>query len=399
MCVPHCPTYAKAHDENESPRGRITLIRAVASGDLTPTPTLKSHLQHCLTCRACERVCPSGVQYGLLIDGARRILQEREPEPAPRVIQWWLSAVRHKRMLRTAGRLALTYQRSGLQRLARGSGLLRGALRRMDDQLPRMSAPQTHREHYPAQGPEQGRIALFTGCIAGVFDPTTVQASLNVLTRLGFSVSAPKTQGCCGALHLHEGRADEAAAMARENLAAFSEPVDAIIFLASGCGATLKEYPIWLPLSGDPPAVETQAFAERIMDINRFLVEARWPEDARIEPLWARVAVHDPCSLRNVLRAHEHPYRLLKRIPEVELFALPENDRCCGAAGSYMLTQPELANSFAADKIAHLKRLAPDVLVTSNIGCALHLAAAARSAGLEIEVTHPVVLLERQLGG
>lgn len=392
MCLPHCPTYHLTRDEAESPRGRIALIQGVLSGRLEQTPRLEAHLDHCLGCRACEAVCPSGVAYGEIIDGARAALAEQRP-PAPRwrrlAWHWTTGVIADRRRLYRAARLLRLYQRSGLQQLARLTGLTRrGTLGRLDALLPPLPAPCAWPSQLPAQAEPRGEVGLFLGCVSDVADRATLDAAAQLLTRLGYRVHVPAAQTCCGALHLHNGDPATARTLAQRNSAAFkAHTLEAIITVASGCGATLAEY----------PAQDGAALGAPVRDISTLLNTLDWPEELRFAPLHKKVAVQDPCTLTHVLRQNQAPYSLLARIPQIELIALPDNRRCCGAAGSYLLTQPAMAEKLRDEKIAALKASGAEILLTSNIGCALHLRAGLRAAGMEIEVMHPVALLARQL--
>jgi len=401
LCLPHCPTYRKTLDEGDSPRGRIALMQALAAGRLPAGGRLAFHLDRCLVCRACERACPSGVRYGPLIDASRALLAAtREDSPRGRSI-WlrnrllsWIAAGqgRHNQ----AARLLHMYSASGLRRLARRSGLLRGLrLDRLDALLPGQPATTRRRLHYyPPRGREQGQVALFTGCMMDLFTPDALDASIRLLTRAGYGVHLPPGQGCCGALHLHAGDLAEAGVLARRNLAAFNAlRPDAVLYTASGCGATLRDYTVW------PMSEAGAGFTAPVLDVTRFLADLAWPADVSFTPLARRVAIQDPCLQRNVLRDVTPPYRLLERIPGLEIIALPGNEYCCGAAGAYMLEQPELSDELRTDKLDALQRCGAEILVSSNIGCAIHLAAGLRLAGRDVEVVHPVCLLERQLEG
>lgn len=397
LCLPHCPTYRLTRDEAESPRGRIALMRALVHGDLPIGPHLEAHLDRCLDCRACEAVCPSLVPYGRLLDGARAVIEINRPRPWRQRLARWLGLdwlIGHRAHLRFLVRILWLYQVSGMQALLRASGLLRlvgiGAL---EARLPRLPRPRRWRASYPAYGQQRGRVALFTGCISEAADADTLAATIRVLTRLGYTVQVPATQGCCGALHRHTGEPDKARDLMRANLAAF-EPaaVDAILFTASGCGAMLAEYAALVP---DEP--RARLFSTLVMDASQFLATIDWPPELTPRPLAQRIVVHDPCTLRNVLHRQDPPYALLARIPGANPQPLADNQFCCGAGGLYQITQPALAARLLADKLAHLRAGGADILVTSNIGCALHLAYGIRAAGLAIEVTHPVALLERQL--
>ena len=401
LCLPHCPTYLKTRDEGESPRGRIALMHALAGGELELSARLEQHLDRCLACRACEAVCPSGVPYGELIDATRAEIERRRPRPWPQRLARRIALdglIARKPMLRAAGNLLRAYQRVGLQRLLQRSGMLRRlGVERLEALLPALPPRPHWRDYYPPRGELRGRVALFTGCITELADAPTLQAAISVLTGLGMGVHVPRDQVCCGALHLHNGAPEQACRLAARNLAAFgSLDVDAVVSVASGCGAQLREYDRLM--RGYAPGPDAVArFSRSVRDISEFLAGLAWPSEIEIKPLPVRVAVHDPCSLTHVMRRQHDPYTLLGRIPGVELIPLPDNARCCGAAGSYLLTQPGMAQALLEDKIARLRALAPAILVTSNVGCALHLAAGIRQAGIAIEVLHPVVLLERQL--
>ncbi|MBI2779647.1 MAG: (Fe-S)-binding protein [Gammaproteobacteria bacterium] len=392
LCLPHCPTYTKTRNEGESPRGRIALIEGLAGGRLALTPRLEAHLASCLTCRACEDVCPSGVHYGTIIDAGRALIKSQREQSTREAAMYGL--ISRKPLLRFAARLLRFYQRSGLQRLARVSGLARLAgTGRLDALLPPLPPAPAWQDYYPPRGEKRGTVALFTGCVAEVMDTATLSAAIRLLTTCGYGVHVPRTQACCGALHLHNGQPAQARQLAEKNLAAFAAlKVDAVISAASGCGAQLAEYD---QLIADDQ--RTRSFAHSVQDISQFLAGIAWPEDITFSPLLKRVAVHDPCSLRHVLHQQAHPYTLLRHIPGIELIPLPGNAQCCGAAGAYMITQPALADSLRNDKLEALKAAGAEILVSSNLGCALHLAAGLRESGTDVEVIHPVTLLERQM--
>jgi glycolate oxidase iron-sulfur subunit len=389
LCLPHCPTYAKTRNEAESPRGRISLMKALATGDLPLTPTLQQHLDNCLLCRACENKCPSGVNYGALMDATRNSLAPPASVKTTFVSLDQLATDRTQRQ--RLGRGLALLENTGLRALGRGLGITKLlGMDRLEQLAPKMRAPHPWQNYYPAINEKRGDVALFTGCFTELFDQQTLDAAIKVLTHLGYGVFVPATQTCCGALHWHKGDGDRARQLAEQNRAAFAElNISAIISTATGCGAHLGEYD--RILNGD------KSLALQVRDINRFLNEIEWPATIKLQPLAQRAAVHDPCSLVNVLKGAQHPYQLLAKIQQLDITPLPGNNRCCGAAGSYMLDHPAMADSLRDDKIAALCELKPDLLVTSNIGCAMHLAAGARQSGLTLEVVHPVMLLARQI--
>ena len=389
LCLPHCPTYRKTGDENESPRGRVVLMRALASGALPASARLAAHLSKCLGCRACERVCPSGVRYGQLIEAGRTLLHTQQPAAWPTRLGLGLSA--RPRLLEGIGAALRVYQRSGLQRLVRASGLLRWLrVQQLESLLPALPAALPRDAFHPAEGARRGCVALFLGCVARVLDTETLAAAIRLLTRLGFDVTVPHAQTCCGALHREAGKPEQASALARLNLDAFrAAGVQTVITVASGCGAVLADAG-----SSDDTGAQRRL---RILDIHQFLADIALPESMTLAPLPVTIAVQDPCSLRNALRAEQTVYALLGRIPAARIVPLAENHLCCGGAGAYPWRQPEMAGRLRADKLAHLQQLQPAVLATANLGCALHLRAGLRAQGLHIEVLHPLVLFERQL--
>lgn len=385
MCLPHCPTYGLSHNEAESPRGRISLMLAVARGQLEPDAGLRGHLERCLGCRACEAMCPSLVPYGRLLRNTREYLHSHEHSRLADT----LATPARRTLLRGALRL---FQASGLQRVTQQLHLLgHSAAGRLVQGLPATTAAPALPEFTPAQGKERGQVALFTGCTGDLLQRGLLHDARRLLSALGYAVHVPPQQGCCGALHVQQGDGASARRLARQNLAAFPAAAEAIISVASGCGALLHEY--------DQLLEDEQAagFAQRVVDINAFLAGVEWPENLMLRPLAQKVAVHESCTLRNVLHGQKTLYTLLRRIPQLEVVELPHNDRCCGAAGSYLIEQPAAADALRADKIAATAVLQPQWLASANIGCAMHLAAGLREAGLAVEVVHPVSLLARQL--
>ncbi len=402
FCVPHCPTYAQSLDEAESPRGRITLMKGLATGDLPLDDAGLAHLDHCLGCRACEFVCPSQVPYGQLIDTVREVTEPQRPTTLAqrKARQLAFATVASRRRLRSAMALLRLYQRSGVQRAVRGSGVLRLLdLERLESQLPKLPPAPRWQPVYPARGTQRGAVALFTGCLSETFDRTALEAVIQVLTTTGFAVHVSDQQQCCGALHQHNGEPHEALRLARANLDAFAalpEPVDAIIDIVSGCGAQLHDY-AGLDWPDEADRARAAAFSAQVRDISRFLVESEALKGHTLRPLDGAVAIHDPCSLTWVLREPHFPHQLLRAIPGIELAPLPNNAHCCGAGGAHLLTHPEQAARLRASKLEPLMAQPPAWLATSNTGCALHLAAGLREAGLPTEVVHPITLIARQL--
>lgn len=384
------------HDESESPRGRLSLMLALAKAELPLSDKLELHLARCLGCRACEKVCPSYVSYGLAIDSARALIEaKRKPSapPAARSVSLLHWLVEQPGRARVLEKILWWYQRSGLQWLLRTSRALKlSGFAELEANLTSPSTPTVAGGNNQARGISKNMVTFFTGCLTRITDRPALDSAIRILNRLGYEVHVPTDQGCCGALHLHSGLPEITAGFIDRNIKAFAGDTGPILCAASGCTATLCEYARYR--ENDKSA---GLFSSRVMDLNQFLAGLAGFPDIAFRPLHKRIAVHDPCSLTNVLRQENRPYELLARIPGAEIIPLPENSLCCGAAGTYHLTQTRIARQLRAPKIDHLRRMAPDILVTSNSGCAMYLAAGIREAGLAIEVMHPVVLLERQL--
>jgi glycolate oxidase iron-sulfur subunit len=399
MCLSVCPTYRQHRMEAESPRGRIALARALAEGWLADSANLERHLDHCLNCLACERICPANVRYGRIIDAAHALVEEGSAHGAAagarRWDRWMAWLMRGRRRLSVAGRLLAFYQGSGLQRLSRATPVLSWfGLARSDRMLPPVSWRQGWKPWYRAPGTERARVALFTGCMANVVDRPTLEAGIRVLNRLGVSVHVPAAQTCCGAIDLHGGRRHEFRQSAFRNVDAFAPlPVDAVLTMASGCGAVLARYGDAEDL--DEEAREAWRAGPAVLDISEYLSGLEWPESAVPSPLPRRVALHTPCTLENVLRRADAPGRLLRRIPGIMLTDKDQGAGCCGAAGTHMFTDPDTAEHLRDAALAGLASEQAEIIATSNIGCALHLAAGLKARGRPVEVVHPVVLLDR----
>jgi glycolate oxidase iron-sulfur subunit len=431
LCLPHCPTYRVTQSEADSPRGRIALMNGVAGGRIPMNERFVLHIDRCLTCRACESVCPNHVRFGQLIDETRAIMASPS-KPVGGSAQtrksWFRRWVEHEIIgkptridaLRTPLRF---YQRSGMQKLVRKYGLLgKTRLTLLEAQLPRIDKPYSlpgrpnltgsWQAVYPATGQSRGEVGLFLGCVARLTDIATLNAAIVVLNRLGYTVHVPPAQTCCGALHQHSGDRQAAAQLAHQNISAFDGlNLEAIISTASGCGVQLAEYPILPPSPRskesapeleagngyDGDTLPSKRFSTKVMDISAFLAVAEGWDEIKLAPLTYRISVHEPCSLRNVLRGSASSYALLARIPGAQIAPLAGNDQCCGAAGTYFLDQPEMAKALLHDKIAALNASGARYLATSNVGCAMYIASALREAGSGIEVLHPVTLIARQM--
>lgn len=396
LCLPHCPTYRKTLDEADSPRGRIMLMGAVLNGDLILDEKALPHIDLCLGCRACESVCPNKVAYGKLIDDVKVSVFPRNfsGRLSARVRQWLLGAMVVSPVgLNILGRLVRVWQRLGLRsvfRVSHALNLMRVA--HLEKMLPEVPEQAGMKVVYTPERRLVGNVSLFQGCVARVLDRQTLNATVFLLNRLGYEVRIPREQTCCGALHGSMGDRSVVEGLVRRNVAAFHDAGDTeIIVTASGCAVSMREYSR-LPVDG------AVGMGERVRELGEFLVGVEEALVRELRPLDECIAVHEPCTLRNVQHGGAAAYRLLRLIPKLSVLELGGNDQCCGAAGAYHLDQPAMAAQLVADKVDAVRASGVRIIATSNFGCGLQIGAAARAAGLEVELVHPVVLLARQMG-
>ena len=386
MCIPHCPTYSLVQNENESPRGRLVLGKALLSGLVTENENLLEHIDHCLLCRNCENNCPSGVKFGAFMDGLRSSLTHSKKSEHDFVKV--LTDPQHRKSLNKQLWLG---QKSGV--LSLGKAVLGNSHKRIINSLPTVQRFQQLDKHYPADGTEQSRIMLFTGCNSELLGNSLVLTAIKLLTRLGISVDIPEQQECCGGLSRHHGDANKAAELEEKNIEAFSHQQNIpILTLASGCGASLLDYH-----SLNNGNALAGSFASRVTDINHFLVQHLETRQAAFRQLDKKVVLHTPCSLKNVMHQDMAIATLIKMVPGLTLSNINGQRGCCGAAGTYMYEQPDFADRLRDPVIADLAKQQADILVTTNIGCAMHIQAGLKLAGIKLEILHPVELLERQL--
>ncbi|MEM7411259.1 MAG: heterodisulfide reductase-related iron-sulfur binding cluster [Myxococcota bacterium] len=389
LCLTSCPTYRATGRESSSPRGRIYLMRGIAEQRVPLGELARDEAHLCLGCRACETACPSGVQYGAMLERTReevRLAGLREDWPA-RIERFLLRhLVPHRARLGLAFDLLAFAQRLGLDRAV--GAMLPPRLREAQALLPRVPSRAERRTpptRIPAQGQQRGRVGFLRGCVMSEAFADINAATLRVLARNGLEVVVPDDQGCCGALQAHAGDRDTAVALARVNLGAFAE-VDTVVTNSAGCGAALCDAGHWMPGEGEP-------LAKKSRDVCAVLDEVGLrPPDRRIE---ARVCYDDPCHLVHGQRVADAPRRLLAQIPGLRLTEHAEPTACCGAAGTYNLTQPEMSQAVLARKMDALAAADPDLIVTGNPGCLMQLRAGATARGLRAEVLHPVELLDR----
>ncbi|HEX5122184.1 MAG TPA: (Fe-S)-binding protein [Rhodanobacteraceae bacterium] len=373
LCLPHCPTYRISLDEAESPRGRIALARWIASGRLEPDPAALAHLDQCLDCLSCQKVCPSEVRYGEIIERARAML----PRPQGTVRRLLTDPARLVALARIGARVRAD---RWLPRLARW---LPARLRSLAERVP--AAPATKPMPRARVAPDRGRVTLFRGCVASVYDRDTHDAARVLLEALGYEVVMPEGTPCCGALARHAGDIDAAnreVAAAGASIAATDGA--AVLVSASGCFGDLRDH---VSRAGGPPVVDVHAFLARDARIDAL----------RFRALAARVALHLPCTQVNVVGEIASIRALLARIPALTVLTVPEQPRCCGAAGSYFIEHPAIADRLRDEKLAQIDADAPGVVLTTNVGCRIHLANGLRVHADAPPVMHPLALLARQL--
>lgn len=381
LCLPHCPTYGLSQHEGDSPRGRIALLQGLAGGRIPLTAKTETHLDGCLSCRACESVCPAHVPYGRLLDHGRTLLAQQRPARTrgARI----LGAFFIRPVLRAPLFAALwLYQVSGVQFLLRRFRPLgRGALARLESLLPPVHWPR-RLQNAPGNGPS---VSLFTGCTGTALDRPALEAARELLQKLGYSVNVPATQACCGALHQHSGLTDTAQKLAACNRTAFSDNAP-VLGVASGCTAQLREY-------------DARDFSARVDDVIGFLESRGDLQRATFKPLPITVGLHLPCTLRNVVKGAPALRAALARIPQLTVVDLDPTQRCCGAAGSHFITNATEADALLAPKLVAVEKLKPDIVLSANIGCSMHLAGGLRRDGVTVPVLHPVQLLAQQFSG
>jgi glycolate oxidase iron-sulfur subunit len=386
--------------EADSPRGRIRQMMLVGDGKLALGESFVLHMDRCLDCRACETACPSGVEYGRLIEFARAEIEDKYRRPFfSRVARNFVyrRLLPYPRRIAMAGRFARFYQRSGLQRVARGSGVLRLlGLADRERLMPRCSSEfffSRLGKTFPAIGQKRARVAFFAGCLAQVSFTELNDATIRVLQANGCEVIVPAGQLCCGALCVHAGVQDVARELARANFTAFlGEAFDAVVTNAAGCGSTLKEYEQLFPV-GTAERDQAKAFRAIARDVTEFLAEIGLVAPLRSVPL--RVTCQDSCHLLHGQKISEAPRKLIRSVPGVELVEMPLADQCCGSAGVYNVTETRASLDLLAAKMENARATGAQAIVTANPGCMLQLRAGAEIHATGQEVMHVVELLDR----
>jgi glycolate oxidase iron-sulfur subunit len=402
LCLPTCPTYRELGLETDSPRGRLYLM-STAFRDVNPTPLNEDwakYIYRCLDCRACETACPSGVQFGELVEEARAIYELNTKRP--KKYRMWTNLV-FKRILPKRLRLNLIfellwlYQRLGIRSLVRRSGILKmmGKMGEMEAMMPEVPTPTLKfslRKFSPAKGKAKYRVGFVSGCMMNQLFTQTNLATVRVLQENGCDVITPRKQNCCGALHVHNGVRDVALGLARQNIDAFEgESLDAIIINSAGCGATLKEYDVLMEHDTEYAEKATR-FSEKMRDISEFLAEIGiTPPEGEIK---RSVTYDEPCHLVHGQNVHDQPRQLLQSIPGLHFVELRESEWCCGSAGIYNITQPDMSRDILERKMKHIADTEAEIVATGNPGCILQIQLGVREHGLPMKVMHPVDLLD-----
>lgn len=387
LCLPHCPTYGLELLESDSPRGRIALMQGLATGELAVSDGVIQHLDRCLGCRACETACPAEVPYGRLLDVARAELRDRQVEP---VLSWRLfaRAIQSRLAIRVVAFLIVSFKALSLHRLLVLITPSASRLQRILELTPERVFLSSLASEYPANpgSEKKGAVSLFTGCLGEALEYDTLKSSIQVLNDIGYDVRVPRGQGCCGAIHQHGGYPREARKLAEKNIEAFAGD-DAVVAVSTGCLASLRDY---TDIVQDSKTTENTAdFASRCVDISTFLQQQELPQKSGSRE-GIRVALHTPCTQRIRSADAQSARALTER--QVGSCAVLGNGQCCGAAGTYMLDQPDISRALAEQYDVDV---AP-VLLTSNIGCRLQLEALCRRRGIKATIAHPISLLARE---
>lgn len=400
LCLNACPTYRELGIEMDSPRGRIYQMNQVASG----APVSESYIEHielCLACRGCESACPSGVQYGRLVEAARAEIEGKIQRPfKERLIRTLVfeHLLPSRTLLRLTAVGLAVYQKTGLQKLVRSSGLLKmfGKMGELEKLAPEAQLPTffaSYGKVFPAEGTRRKKVALLGGCIANVSFARLHEATVRVLQKNGCEVHIPADQTCCGALHVHAGLREPARKLALRNIEALlGGNYDAILTNTAGCGSTLKEYH---ELFEHDPALHSRAtqFTSLVKDANEFLVSLG-DLNPQMGPLPITITYQDSCHLSHGQKIRIPPRKLLRSVPGLTLKEMPMSDLCCGSAGIYNIVQNEMSMQILDSKMKSVNATGAGVIVTANPGCMIQLQAGARLHGKGQRVAHVMEILD-----
>ncbi len=400
FCLQVCPTYIQTGLETESPRGRIALMKAVNERRIGITDTVMRHWDLCIQCRACEVACPSGVPYGNLIEAAMAQVADLRK---PNILQKSATDISlkgiipHQRRLEALMSLTKLYQKSGLQSLVRKSGVLdkiAPSVAALESSMPDVSATyfRARGQTIQATGERRARVAILSGCVMPLVNGPQMNAAVRVLARNGCEIAVPKDQACCGAINSHVGDLDTARKLARRNIDVFMDAgVEYVIVASAGCGARMKEYGHLLREDPDYSR-KAESFSRTVKDINEFLVEL--PFDPPRSTLDYRVTYQDSCHLGNAQRITAAPRQILRSIPGVEFIELPNSGQCCGAGGTYTITERDFSLRVLNAKMDAFETVGADVFVTANPGCLLQLQFGIQDRDLSAQVKYITDLLD-----
>lgn len=405
LCLEACPTYVELNREEDSPRGRIYLMRSVAEGRAALDGSVLHHLDVCLGCRACETACPSDVKYGFLLEHTRTHIEEASHRPVwqrlgRRVL---MEVFTHSATMA----LAMFFATLPSRLLRRPPSAPGGIVSRImgghgdggDLRLERFPSLRPSRlpRLTPAAGDKKLRVGLLEGCVMPVLFPEVNLATVRVLSKLGCEVVVPPGQGCCGALHVHNGYGRQAARMALRNMAVFeAAQCDVIVVNSAGCGSTMKEYTGLFP-EGSPERERAAAFSAKVRDISEVI--AGLLEQADLKPVEMTVTYHDACHLAHGQKIRSEPRRMLSAIPGLKLVDLPESDHCCGSAGVYSFTQPDMAVRLLKRKVANIESTGAEVVATGNPGCQMWIRSGLKLEGSSVRALHPIEIVDLALDG
>lgn len=405
LCLESCPTYVELGREEDSPRGRIYLMRSVAEGKARIDDSVRHHLDVCLGCRACETACPSSVEYGFLLERTRTHIEKhgRRPLLVRLGRRLLLEVFTHSGILAPALFLATLPSRL-MRKPPKAPGGVVSAIsgangKGADLMLGSYPSPRPRRlpEHTAAAGERRMRVGVVEGCVMPVLFSEVNNATVRVLSALGCEVVVPRAQGCCGALHVHNGYVEAAARMALRNIAAFEEAgCDVIAINSAGCGSTIKEYANLFP-EGSPERQRAASFAAKVRDVSEIIPELL--NDRALTPVAMTVTYHDACHLAHGQKVRAQPREMLRMIPGLTLVELPESDHCCGSAGVYSFTQPDMARRLQRRKVGNIESTGAEVVATGNPGCQMWVRSGLLESGSKVRALHPIEIVEMALRG
>lgn len=405
FCLNACPTYLQTGNETESPRGRIALMKMAKMGSIPITPTVTQHWDLCLQCRACEIACPSGVPYGRLMEQTRTAVN-RQLHQSIRVkfLKWiiYRQILGHPTTLSLIGFTLKYYKKFGIQLIARKTGffkLLPTRFRLLDESIPPLNKTffSANNRLVKSIGETRAKVIFLAGCVMRITDPSALDATLRVLSINGVDIKIPKNQGCCGAITSHGGEHKIAQDMARRNIDSFlSEPCDAIVVSSAGCGSTMKEYGHLL--KDDPQYFDkAKRIAELTKDVHEFLFDLGLKQPNK--KLNYTVTYQDPCHLLNAQKISKAPRYLLDQIPGLNRIEMAENNICCGSAGVYSITQPEMSQMLTQKKVNNIIKTSADIVATANPGCSMQISTVLRNMNSNTRVRYVIEILSEAYSG